>query len=113
MTLSKDMLHDILRGALASIEVDEDWYLERHQDVKLSIEAGSIASAKEHFVKYGYFEGKLPYKIPVDEQYYLRENPDVKSAIKSGSINSAAEHFYSAGAYEGRLPSKNFSLFKA
>ncbi|TGD97413.1 hypothetical protein [Methylobacterium nonmethylotrophicum] len=111
-TISKEMLYDLIKCALKNVEFDEDWYLERHQDIKQAIEAGEIKNAKEHFIKYGYFEGKLPYRIPVDDNFYLSENQDVRDGVANGTIKSAAEHFYTAGAQEGRLPYRGFSLFE-
>lgn len=98
---------------LEFVSVDEDWYLNRHQDVITAIKNGQIKSAKDHFIKFGYFEGKLPYPIQVDEQFYLERYPDVKAAVSSGIIPDAQTHFLMAGAEEGRAPYEGFSLFKS
>ncbi|ACL57697.1 hypothetical protein [Methylobacterium nodulans] len=109
--IKSEVLDEILAIALNSVKVDEQWYLERYQDVKAAIAAGSVKTAKQHFVKYGYFEGRLPRPIEVDEVFYLREYPDVRAAIESGEIPDATTHFHTAGAREGRIPYHGFSLF--
>ena len=90
---------------LSSIEVNNDWYLAQYPDVAEAIAAGSIASAKQHFIDNGYFEGRLPFAIHVDEEWYLKEYPDVAESIKNGFESSAQEHFVREGYKEGRLPS--------
>jgi len=94
-----------LRLVLNAITVDERWYLEQNPDIARAIEAGTIKSAKEHFVQHGYLEGRLPRLVTVDEQWYLANNPDVAEKIRAGQLDSAQQHFHSDGYREGRLPS--------
>ncbi|TGE00144.1 hypothetical protein [Methylobacterium nonmethylotrophicum] len=105
------MFFGILQQMLQHVPVDEVWYLDRHRDVQEAVAAGAFASAKDHFVKHGYFEGKLPYAIPVDEAFYLDAYPDVREAIRTGAIASAQLHFLQSGYKEGRVPHAGFSLF--
>jgi hypothetical protein len=109
--ISEDIFQALLKAALKSIEVDEDWYMETYQDVKQAWRAKEISSAAEHFVRYGYFEGRLPRNIEVDEDYYLASNPDVAAAVRNNQIPSGRAHFEATGYKEGRLPSDGFSLF--
>ncbi|WP_298956305.1 hypothetical protein [uncultured Methylobacterium sp.] len=109
--IDKELFVAILRKALASVTVDDDWYLDRYQDVRSAIARGEFRSAHDHFVRFGYLEGRLPYAIPVDEAFYLAHNPDVKAGIEAGALPDAATHFYMSGASEGRLPSEGFTLF--
>jgi hypothetical protein len=53
-------LADALRLFLDSVEVDEDWYRHRYPDVAAAIDMGNLASARQHFVQFGYFEGRDP-----------------------------------------------------
>ncbi|MEH3148188.1 MAG: hypothetical protein PGN34_23300 [Methylobacterium frigidaeris] len=109
--IDKTLFMAVLKTALASVRVDDEWYLNRHQDVKDAIARGEFTSPKDHFIRYGYLEGRLPYAIPVDEAYYLDRNPDVRAGVESGAMRDAATHFYMSGALEGRLPYEGFTLF--
>jgi hypothetical protein len=93
-----------LRLLLAGISVDEDWYLAQNPDIAQAIEAGTTASAKQHFVDHGYFEGRLPFRILVDETWYLLQNPDVAENVRNGIVESGQRHFELDGYHEGRLP---------
>jgi len=95
---------DVIRAMLAPVEVDETWYLETYPDVAEAIKAGRVASAQEHFVCNGYFEGRWPFAIVVDEGWYLKENPGVAQYIGAGRLETAQQHFDHDGYREGRLP---------
>jgi len=94
----------ILRMMISGIEVNEEWYLDEHQDIAQAVREGSIKSAKQHFTDDGYFEGRLPFPMPVDEQWYLEHYPDVAESIRNGLVESAQQHFVQDGYREGRLP---------
>ena len=89
---------------VASVDVDEQWYLRQYEDVARAVDGGSIKSAKEHFINSGYFEGRLPCPLAVDEGWYLQQYPDVAAGVKNGTVASAQRHFMSEGYREGRLP---------
>lgn len=110
--IEKDTFYALLRSLLQHVVVDEDWYLDRNQDIREAIDSKIIKSAKDHFVRFGYFEGKLPYPVQVDEEFYLTRYPDVQAAILSGALPDAQTHFLMAGAKEGRMPFEGFSLFE-
>jgi SAM-dependent methyltransferase len=50
----------ILEPLVASIPFDEDFYLESNPDVKNGV-AGQRSLARAHFVRHGYFEGRLSH----------------------------------------------------
>ena len=95
---------EILSAMIADIDVDEAWYLGRYLDVAEAISAGKLTSAKEHFIRNGYFEGRLPYKMVVDDTWYLSKNPDVAENVRIGAVGSAQAHFDEDGYREGRMP---------
>jgi len=99
----EDMLK-LIQALLADIEVDETWYLQRHDDVAQGVREGKIKSAKQHFLDHGYFEGRAPFQIMVDEEWYLATNPDVAEQVQRGTIRSAQAHFDNSGYREGRRP---------
>lgn len=63
-----------------------------------------MASARQHFLDDGYFEGRLPFPMPVDERWYLEHYPDVAESVRKGVVGSAEQHFAEDGYREGRLP---------
>jgi len=101
---------DIIRLLLVQVDVDEKWYRQHYADVDQAIRAGHIVSARDHFIKSGYFENRLPRAVKVNERWYLEEYPDVAAAIQYGVFTSATQHFERDGYREGRLPSEDWSL---
>jgi hypothetical protein len=95
---------ELIRLLLQAVEVDEAWYLEKYPDVAEAVRNGSIASAREHFLSDGYFEGRLPFQIKVDEAWYLEQNPGIADYIAQGKLESAQQHFDDNGYREGRRP---------
>ena len=104
VSIAYDDFIGILRRMISGIEVNEEWYLKEYEDIAQAIRDGSVASAKQHFVDDGYFEGRLPFPMPVDERWYLRENPDVAESVRKGVVSSGEQHFAEDGYREGRLP---------
>jgi hypothetical protein len=107
VSASYDEFLDLVRLVLSVIEVDEAWYVEKYPDVAEAIKDGKVASAREHFMHDGYFEGRLPFPLKVDERWYLTQNPGVAEYIRASRLESGQQHFDHDGYREGRLP---FSL---
>jgi hypothetical protein len=103
-------LHDLLRSIITSVEVDEAWYRKEYGDVDHAIKNGTLSSAQDHYIRVGYFEGRLPRQYVVDQDWYLKTYADVKEAIKTGHFRSAQEHFDRDGYKEGRLPFDGWTL---
>lgn len=87
---------------LQSVHVDEAWYKETYLDVAEAVMAGDVASCREHFIRAGYFEGRLPSEPPFDEEWYLRRYPDLAEALRQGVLVSPKAHFIESGQREGR-----------
>lgn len=102
--MTYEEIQQLIRMLLIPIEVDEEFYLERNPDVAEGIELGTIASARQHFMDHGYFEGRQPYHIEVDELWYLDTHKDVAETVKTGVYASGQEHFDGPGYPEGREP---------
>jgi hypothetical protein len=102
--LTQDQLFELIRGLLTSIVVDEEWYQVKYPDVAEAVKAGLVRSAKEHFIRSGYFEGRRPGKVLVDDEFYVATYPDAAEGIEFGDFVSAQEHFERHGWTEGRLP---------
>ncbi|AFY65137.1 conserved repeat domain protein [Geitlerinema sp. PCC 7407] len=94
-------------GKISSTIFSESFYLSRNLDVKIAIEQGSFKSAEEHFLLFGYKEGRSPTPF-FDEKYYLQQNTDVAIAIQQGKFVSGFDHFVRFGQFEGRSPFAQF-----
>ena len=95
----------LLTFFLEAVPVDEEWYKATYADVAEGIAGGTIASAKEHYTRFGYFEGRLPREPAVDEAWYLSVNSDVAEGIPSGGL-APRDHYREHGYREGRWPVK-------
>ena len=104
------LLRDLFRLALGHVHVDERYYLRLYPDVSIALEQGQFTSPRHHYVEFGYYEDRLPFRIDVDEEYYFRLNPDIKANVEAGLIPSAQVHFEQHGYKEGRLPLEGWSL---
>ena len=113
ITISVAVFRDLLRASLSNVVVDEKFYLSMYSDVVGAIKDGSFVSPQHHYIEYGYFEDRLPFRIKVDEDYYFRMNPDIKLSVDAGRIPSAQIHFERHGYKEGRLPRDGWSLLGA
>ena len=61
---------------------DEDAYLESNEDVKLAIDAGDLKNGLQHWLQYGYAEGRIlfPTRIP----FAIREEMEALSKYELG-----------------------------
>ena len=108
--VNRHFFRNCLRPFLMAIRVDAEWYLNRHKDVRKAIDDGMIRNAQDHYIRFGFFENRMPYAIQVDERWYASAYADVKAAIESGTFSSAQHHFDVIGYAEGRQPYPDFSL---
>jgi len=108
--LLESKFHELLRYLLVQVEVDEKWYLSTYDDVRDAVRSGDLESARDHYIRAGFFENRMPRPVNVDEEWYLREYPDVADAIRNGAFPSARAHFERDGFREGRLPRAGWSL---
>lgn len=101
----------LLQLAVAQSDFDEADYLRFNPDVKDAVRRGQIESGRQHYIGYGYFEGRLGGMTKVDERWYLSKYPDVALAVREGRVASATDHFNCAG--EGRSPSASQQKYAA
>ena len=110
VSLPASLVRDLLRFALERIRFDELYYLRNYPDVAEALANGLLADAHHHYVEFGYFEDRLPFRIEVDTAFYYREYPDIEAEVDAGTILTAQDHFEHHGYKEGRLPRANWSL---
>ena len=104
VTLPVPIIAAILLETFAAKGFDEEDYLSRYPDVRQSVEVGRVKSGLEHFVRAGFFEGRLANYVPPDEHWYREQNVDVLEATEGGRSKNAEEHYIANGAGEGRAP---------
>ncbi len=108
--LLENRLMELLHALLGNVSVNEAWYLANYPDVAAAVQRGEMKSGREHYIRSGYFENRLPGPIRVDEEWYLAEYPDVHAAIRAGAFRNGQQHFERSGFKEGRLPAEGWSL---
>ena len=59
-SLSWETMGQILRLFIPILPFDDAWYCRHYPDVAAAVKCGLIASAHEHFIHYGFFEGRSP-----------------------------------------------------
>lgn len=63
-TVSGDALKQVLRMFIPFIPFDETWYRRCYPDVAKAVDCHLIISAHQHFIDYGFFEGRTPAPAP-------------------------------------------------
>ncbi len=106
MAAARAAIRALLQEAVARAPFDEDAYLASNPDVATAIRRGEVASAHEHYVTNGYFEGREGAGPGFDEAWYLKRYPDVALAVKAGQWLSGWQHYRSEGMFEWRSPSR-------
>ncbi|NER82201.1 MAG: hypothetical protein F6K42_22095, partial [Leptolyngbya sp. SIO1D8] len=86
---------------------DETYYLANNPGVAAAVSQGAFSSGYDHFVTFGWQEGRNPSSL-YDEAFYLLENTDVADAVNAGVFQSGFEHFIQFGHIENRDPSALF-----
>lgn len=103
LTLTREGFLFLIRHILAGTDFDDDWYLETYPDVAQAINDKKIESAWNHYVNFGYFEGRLPTARGFDPKFYAQQYPDVARTLKSTEPRDLLKHFMEHGYAEGRL----------
>jgi len=110
VAVDRHFLINALRPWLLRIRLDEPWYLANNPDIAESVQEGILSDAREHYVRHGFFEHRMPYRIVPDERWYLDQYADVRASVEQGKIPSGQWHFDEMGFREGRLPFPHFAL---
>jgi hypothetical protein len=104
LTCDREGLMTILMEMLRAAPFDEKWYVEQYPDVAEAIAAGEFPSARDHYMRFGYFEGRLPGLNGFDAEIYCRLYPDLEHILlEPGSDGKAKAHFVDYGYREGRF----------
>jgi hypothetical protein len=104
------LLQFLLQLVVANGEFNKAGYLAANEDIAQAEKTGGMPNPRLHYIKFGYFEGRVGATPPVNEVWYKTTYPDIDEAIRGGALASASEHFLVQGAAEGRAPSEKFYL---
>ncbi len=103
LTLSRHGLVRLLQPLIDTRGFDEPLYLDLYPDVLAAVENGEIESGIQHYIEFGYFEGRFPGFRDFDPDAYLDANPDL-AVLRSAPdpAEAAREHYMRTGFAEGR-----------
>jgi hypothetical protein len=104
VTLPKVVMESLLRIAFAGTNFDDAFYRSKYPDVVKAIEAGTVTGEFDHFVRFGYYEGRQPRQYNVDATWYADHYQDVGAAIRTGMVKDPESHFNVNGIKEPRAP---------
>jgi hypothetical protein len=104
VTLPRVVMEALLRRVFAGKSFDAKWYLATYPDVREAIASKVVDDAVSHFVRFGYYEGRLPAAADVDVAWYESQYQDVAAAIKAKKVSDARQHFMRDGHKEARSP---------
>ncbi|NEP45824.1 MAG: hypothetical protein F6K35_44120, partial [Okeania sp. SIO2H7] len=82
---------------------NESIYLAENPGVAEAVNSGLVSSGFEHWLRFGYSEGRSP-QIVFDEEFYLATYPEVADAVANGTFVNGLEHYVLFGEDEGRQP---------
>ena len=102
LTISRSGFLTLMQELLAFADFDEAWYLTTYEDVADAVSQKKIASARDHYLQYGYFEGRVPTAKGFDAAYYAKQHADVVKALKGSDPKQLLRHFIDFGYAEGR-----------
>lgn len=106
ITVNANALKEIIKELVKTFEFDEKYYVQNYPDIKQALQDKLLNSAKEHYIRAGYFEGRTLEKESFDEDWYLDHYKDVSKAIKNGVFTSAYDHYEQTGRKERRSPNE-------
>jgi hypothetical protein len=104
LTMSRSGFLTLMQELLAFADFDEAWYLSTYKDVADAVAQKKIASARDHYLNFGYFEGRLPNAKGFDAEFYAKQYGDVVRALNGSDPALLLHHFLTHGYAEGRRP---------
>ncbi|NEQ37736.1 MAG: hypothetical protein F6K40_16280 [Okeania sp. SIO3I5] len=81
---------------------NESNYLIENSGVADAVANGLFSSGFEHWLEFGFSEGRSP-QFAFDEEFYLASYPGVADAVANGIFINGLEHYVRFGQAEGRL----------
>ena len=84
---------------------DESFYLKQYPDVEKAIARGVFKTGREHFLQFGFLEGRCGSLEHFDARAYYDANPDLQKVFKTFDADELRKHYLDMGCAEGRFAS--------
>jgi hypothetical protein len=102
VSVSAAFLRVLISEVAKRANFDPEWYARKYPDVESARLAGDIESLASHFVRAGFFEGRLPNQLPFDPVFYRKHYRDIAESFPSSDPEGMRDHFVTKGYFEGR-----------
>ena len=106
VAVEKSHLNDFMKPLLRMIHVDADWYIRTNPDVAQAIFDGVITTASDHYVTFGYYEHRMPYRIEVDADWYLAHTPTSRTRWRAAPSSPRRSITTSPGTRRAGCPAR-------
>ena len=83
-------------------ELDADFYLSAHTDVTLAAGTRNADAAHHHYLNWGYYEGRLPFRF--DPAWYAARYPMAALEVAQGDYRDFPHHYIAVGRARGYRP---------
>jgi hypothetical protein len=81
---------------------DEAFYLAANPDVRAAVDAGHLGSGRDHYIRYGFAERRLPFAV--DAAWYSEQYPLAAFELAQGDYADFADHYLAVGEARGYRP---------
>ena len=102
VTVKTENLKAVISEMLRQFGINERLYVAMYPDVQEWVEQNKPFTPTDHFVEFGFFEGREVVEKAFSETEYLKKNPDVEKAFLDGVYQTPVEHYILFGRKEGR-----------
>ena len=108
VTVPIALFKTLLQNMVAHSEFNQSGYLAVNPDIQDAARKGQIPDPRQHYVRFGFFEGRRGATPAVDENWYRRTYADIGAAVRKGDVSTGSDHFNMIGAEEFRAPSATY-----
>jgi hypothetical protein len=81
---------------------DEAFYVASNSDVADIVDAGFLASGREHYIRHGFTERRLAFAL--DPAWYATEHPLAAEEVAAGKYTDFVHHYLAVGKARGYRP---------
>lgn len=81
---------------------DETFYLSSNGDVAENVRTGSLASGRDHYIRYGFKERRAPFAL--DSAWYAARHPLATVEVAYGNYIDFIHHYVAVGKARGYRP---------
>jgi predicted SAM-dependent methyltransferase len=78
---------------------DEAFYVASNSDVAEGVQAGWLASGRDHYIRYGFAERRAPFAL--DAAWYAAQYPLARTEVLHGNYSDFHHHYVAVGKARG------------